>query len=141
MSFSKTKEREPVTVEPDFFEVLMAAVGPESFNMAAYKKMAHFTSGTRTVSSFEHFFRNYKKKAYAMLAAEAKNNDDNQLAPANKPRKRKGADVTEAGEENSEVFETGSMMTRKRKAATTQESEEPSEPAAKKVKTEAEDDA
>ena len=74
MSASKAKktapEKDTITVEADFFEALLAAVGPDKFNMAAYKKMAHFSTTGRTVSSFEHFFRDRKKKAIAMLAAE-----------------------------------------------------------------------
>ena len=75
MSASKTKkaasseEKDTITVEADMIEVLIASLGPSNFNMSLYKKMVHFTSSGRTISSFEHFFRDRKKKAIAMLAA------------------------------------------------------------------------
>ena len=78
MSASKVKkvspeEHDTITVEAEFFEILVAAVGPNVFNMGAYKKMAQFSTTGRTVSSFEHFFRDRKKKATAMLAADSGN--------------------------------------------------------------------
>ena len=74
MSASKAKpDKDTVTVEADFFEALMAAIGPNHFNMSSYKKMAEYITSGRTVNSLEHFFRDRKKKAFALLAAEAGN--------------------------------------------------------------------
>ncbi|CAF9908367.1 MAG: hypothetical protein HETSPECPRED_008058 [Heterodermia speciosa] len=142
MSASKSKkaapEKDTITVEADFFEALLAAVGPDKFNMAAYKKMAHFSATGRTVSSFEHFFRDRKKKAIAMLAAEPEDTENTPSTPVN-PRKRKAV----AGNEDSVVVEAAPVaevekpvrMTRKRKAAA-MDDEELVDPAAKKLKKE-----
>ena len=67
------EEQANISIEAEFFEIVVAAVGPNVFNMSAYKKMAQFSTTGRTVSSFEHFFRDRKKRAVAMLAADPSN--------------------------------------------------------------------
>lgn len=76
---SSSEEKETITIEADMLEVLIASLGPNLFNMSLYKKMVHFTTSGRTISSFEHFFRDRKKKAIAMLAKDPGNNNVSQV--------------------------------------------------------------
>ena len=58
---------ETTTVPSNLIPLLIAALGPNSFNMASYKKMADMDVFGRTVNSYEHWFRVQKEKARVLL--------------------------------------------------------------------------
>ena len=156
-----------VAVEADFFQILMAALGPEHFNNALYKKMSEFPTSSRTMSSYEHFFRLYKKKAFEMLAAKSGNNvsqgigvlqsksdqyiqdeTPNDFTPVNSRNKRKAGEVENEDSMNVEASPIEARVkripkSRKPKTVANVKDEELedefTEPLAKKLKEEVED--
>ena len=86
---AKAKEEEQISIDANLIPLLLAAMGPESFNMVSgpfpfprhdgipltiesaqplFKKMAAMNPGGRSFNSYEHWFRTQKEKAREILA-------------------------------------------------------------------------